>query len=725
MQLVTISNQELLLADLNPEQQSAVTSLPKPTVVFAGPGSGKTTVLTRRVLYLLEQGIPPDNLMVVTFTRAAAKEMKERILEIAPRHGQKLSIGTFHSIFLMMLREMKEEIPRLLSSYEQMQWCRKWLQEREHPADDETISTFLNQVGLCKGNLIYSEQLQVKKPQYILFRDLYQAYEQWKQEMHVWDYDDILLVIERITRHPKWLSYWQDRFQHILVDEFQDINKVQYEIIKRLSFEHRHLFVVGDDDQSIYSFRGSDPSFMLRLRDDFPELCQIILQTNYRSTDEIIQLSEQLITQNRLRQQKKRAGTSTKGLIPMWIQPTDEEEEAEEITTSLLDGVETAILYRTGTQARAIIDALVRKQIPFTSAVSESFYKRWQVQDLLAYFRLATQPNDLDALIRILNKPKRYLYGEEWIDSCWAIARKTNRSLLDSLSELPDLKYYQIKPLQDLQTMIPRLQKMTASEGIAYILEKIGYERYLDAYIKETEQERALVWEPIDEICLAAKHFDSGQALLHHVDQVVKQMKEPTSDAKVHLMTFHRAKGLQFERVFLIGLHAMVLPHRRSLQVAEHRKAAAWEEERRLLYVGMTRAKRELIFSVSQNRQGKKIAPSPFLKEMNTEYAASPANEERTLPPDSARATTLLQKKVKSGISQIKRNQPQLQFSLEPISPGSVITHRKFGEGRIIEVSQIEGVAPGRKLVVRFANGVQTIHYELARQLQLIEVHPQ
>lgn len=723
MQLVTISNQELLLTDLNPEQQSAVTSPSSPTVVFAGPGSGKTTVLTRRVLYLLEQGIHPQNLMVVTFTRAAAKEMKERILQIAPQHGRRLSIGTFHSIFLNMLREMGEQIPRLVPSFEQVQWCKKWLQEKDHPMDDETISTFLNQIGLCKGNLIYPEQLQVKKPQYILFRDLYQAYEQWKQEMSMWDYDDILLAMEQVTRHSKWLSFWQDRYQHILVDEFQDINKVQYEIIKRLSFEHRHLFVVGDDDQAIYSFRGSDPSFMLRLRDDFP-LRQIILQTNYRSTDEIIQLSEQLITQNRLRQQKKRVGTSIRGLQPLWIQPIDEEEEAEEIVTSLQDGVETAVLYRTGTQARAIIDALVRRQIPFTSAVSDSFYKRWQVQDLLAYFRLAIQPNDLDSLMRILNKPKRYLFGEEWMDTCWAIARKTNRSLLDSLADLPELKHYQKKHLQDLQTMVLRLQKMTASEGISYILEKIGYKRYLDAYIKETEQDQALIWEPIDEIGLAAKYFDSGQALLNHVDQVVKQMRESPPDAKVHLMTFHRVKGLQFERVFLIGLHAMVLPHRRSLQVAEHRKAAAWEEERRLLYVGMTRAKRELIFSVSQNRQGKRVAPSPFLKEINEKFIIPSTALSDQKKADLARSS-VIQKKVVSRTSRIQRNQPQLQFAHESISPGTVITHRKFGEGRIIEVAQIEGVAPGRKLVVRFAEGVQTIHYELARQLQLIEVHPE
>lgn len=724
MQFVTISQADLLLADLNEQQQEAVTSMEGSTVVFAGPGSGKTTVLTRRVLYLLEKGVAPHQMMVVTFTRAAAQEMKERILQIAPQQAKVIPIGTFHSLFLQLLRNIGEPIPRLCSSIDQINWTREWLKQQEHPFDDETISTMLNQIGLCKGNLIYPSQLQVKKSQNILFRDCYQAYELMKQERNLWDFDDILLAVERLTRVPEICEKWQEQFQTILVDEFQDINKVQYEIIKRLASKHQQLFVVGDDDQSIYRFRGSDPAYMLCLREDFPKLKQIVLQVNYRSTEEIIQSSERLIVHNRQRQSKQRVGTGSCGRPLIWLTPTDEEEEAEQIVQMLGDGMETAVLYRTGTQARAMIDALVRKKIPFKADMNDSFYRRWQVQDLLAYLKLAYHPYDLDALVRIINKPKRYLYGEEWMDACWKLSQTHKKPLLEVIPLLPGLKPYQIKGLQELQRCMPKLKKITASEAIEMILQIIGYERYLDTYIKETDTDRMNVWEPIEEIRLVAKHFENGRALLKHVDQVFAMMKQKIDDPFVHLMTFHRAKGLEFDRVCLIGLHAMVLPHRRSLQVADQHKPAAWEEERRLLYVGITRAKREVYLSVSETRQGKKVAPSPFLKELDERFDLKQTTDVVTplaKPHLFKKAPNSTSSKTKH-YSRVQRDQPQLRFATEIVEPDMKILHRKFGEGTIIQVSIIDGVAPGRKIAVRFAGGVQTLHYELARQLHLIDV---
>ncbi|WP_168188792.1 ATP-dependent helicase [Thermoflavimicrobium daqui] len=707
---------ELLLDDLNEAQREAVTAADGPTVVFAGPGSGKTTVLTRRVLYLLEKGTLPEQLMVVTFTRAAAKEMKERLAQIMPDKVNKMMIGTFHSLFLLMLREDFGRIPSFLSAVEQKEWIREWLAGKELPADDESISTYLNQIGLCKGNLIFPQNLNVQKKSNILFRDLYQAYEEKKKQFHYWDYDDILVATYRQLQNPHILAKWQERFKYILVDEFQDINRVQYDIIIQLSEKHRCLFVVGDDDQAIYGFRGSDPTYMYKLKKEFPELKQVILSINYRSTDEIIHLSDQLIRKNKKRQKKLRQGLGTKGASPEWLEPEDEEAESNQILSYLSDGVETAILYRTSTQARSMVDALIRKGIPFSVSSGEgSFYKRWQVQDILAYFRLAYQPNDLDSLVRIMNKPKRYLFNERWIDSCWDLARRSDRTLLDVLPEIPGLEHYQIRLLKEMRKMIMRLKEMTALEGVHLIRQEIGYDRFLEKFAEETGNDRLLVFEPAEELLLAAKYWTDGQALLLHTEKVESYMKKPHPKPQVHLMTFHKSKGLEFDRVFLIGLHAMFLPHRRSLQVPEHRKQDAWEEERRLLYVAITRAKSELYLSISKMRQGKKLSPSPFLKELGFKMP------DKNMAADEIAVTHERNIVTVHQISQSQlKSQPQLRFVHEEVIPGMRLRHSKLGIGTVVKVTPLAGTVPGRKIQLRFENEVKTLHYELARQLRLL-----
>lgn len=714
--MLQVSGMEMLLSGLNDDQRKAVTAPIGPTAVFAGPGSGKTTVLTRRVLYLLEQGIPANQLMLVTFTRAAAREMRERLEQVMPTRTRELAVGTFHSLFLQMLRESGCNVPPLMGQAEQTAVMRDLLAERELPTDEETVSTYLNQIGLCKNNGILPARLRVEKQKNILFRDLYMAYESMKSERGMWDYDDILLAVHACCRQSEWLSHWQTKFQHILVDEFQDINRVQYEILVKLAAKHRHLFVVGDDDQSIYGFRGSDPKFMLELNKDFPELTRIILSVNYRSTEELIQASEQLIRHNRRRQRKPRAGTGVRGPDVKWMEPLDEEEEAEQILTHLTDGMETAILYRTSTQARAVVDALVRKGIPFMVASGESsFYRRWQVQDVFAYLKLAWNPQDLDALVRIINKPKRYLYNEDWIDACWARAKKQGGSLLAALPGLDGLEPYQVRYLSELRDQVPRLMEMNAEEAVAYIRERIGYDRYLEAFAKETGSDLASLFEPLDELALAARHFANGQGLLAHAQEVERQLRHSDATAPVKLMTLHRSKGLEFDRVYIIGLHAMVLPHHRSLQVSEQRKAAAWEEERRLLYVGMTRAKTECWLSVSQTRQGKRVAPSPFAKELGhggARFSTSAPLERKRELERTARVFTSARATSKA--------QPQLRFASEEVAPGMSVNHIRFGVGSIVEVTPLAGVAPGRKILVRFPGQTQSLHYELSRQLGLL-----
>jgi len=728
---------QLLLEGLNEQQKAAVTAPDGPAVVFAGPGSGKTTVLTRRVLYLIERGVPVDQLMLVTFTRAAAEEMKQRLEQVMPGKSQHLFVGTFHSLFLKLLKELGERVPPLLSAKEQTIRMRRILSELELPVDDESVSTYLQQIGLCKAHLIFPERMKVQKEKNVLFQQLYARYEEDKLRSGMWDFDDILLRMHERCLISDALDRLQKRFRHILVDEFQDVNRLQYEIVLSLAEKHRNLFVVGDDDQSIYGFRGSDPRWMLDLPKRFPDAKEYQLSINYRSSDEIIAWSESLIERNRMRKRKKREGTGKKGARIEWLSPLDEEEEAEMLMDRLVDGMQTTILYRTSTQARALVDHLVLSGIDFFAHAEEhNFYRRFQIQDVFAYFQLAYDPDDLDALARIINKPKRYVSGDAWMDACWNRAKKSGQSLVDALAELPEWKPFQKIKLRELSRRLSEIPSLSAEGAIRLVCEGIGYRRYLEAFAEETGNDFDLLWEPVEELLLAAKSFPNGKALMDHAMRVEQRLQMASPSAPIKLMTLHRSKGLEFERVAIIGLHVGVLPHRRSLQVPENRKAQAWEEERRLLYVGLTRAERELILSISQTRQGKRMGPSPFAMELGYAHAShsqlsgqqgenrNGRNREipRVVSHADGTGESIKRNRTKSRPSHFRTpaQQPQLKFATEDIQPGMKLYHIKYGMGIVNKVEPLSGVAPGRKVDLTFEHDTLTLHYELSRQLGLI-----
>ncbi|MDR6224539.1 ATP-dependent helicase [Desmospora profundinema] len=694
------TQEEAMLEGLNDRQREAVIHDEGPIAVFAGPGSGKTTVLTRRVRILLHRGVPPERLMVVTFTRAAAYEMRERLEK---EETSRLWMGTFHSLFLRLLREGGVFIPTLLREGEVYQWFRKWLKEREIPADDETIHHFMGAISYCKGNLVPPERLQVKKEKNQTLKEAYQAYEAMKRERGNWDYDDILIAFHRhLSRECN--HRLRRGFDHVLVDEFQDVNRVQFESLRLLVPPDGNLFVVGDDDQSIYGFRGSDPRLMLHMDESFPHCRRVVLAVNHRSAEPIVQAGQRLIRHNRLRQAKTLVGTGREGVLLKWIEPADEEEEARRIIHCLSDGVETAVLYRTSTQSRALVDALVREGISFSASRSDaSFYRRWQVRDLLSYLALAENPDDLDALVRIVNKPKRYLYGDTWMDEVWNLSRK-NGDLLTALPRLPGLKTYQKQALSRFQKQIQAIRGMSATEALEWVRGSMGYDRFLESMAQAGGQDAASWKETVDECVLAAASHETPGAFLAHAAKVAEVVEQIPKKPAIRLMTLHKAKGLEFDRVFLIGLHAMVIPHRRSLQVSEAQKNAAWEEERRLLYVGITRARHELVLSVSQTRQGKRVGPSPFLKELGYSLEeAQPAN-----------------KRLASGVQHRFHDQPQAPFAGETVSVGDQFHHVKWGMGTVTKVQPMTGSAPGRKITLRLGERSFDLHYELSRQLKLI-----
>ncbi|WP_164491682.1 ATP-dependent helicase [Staphylospora marina] len=708
----SVINREMLLDGLNGPQREAVTAADRHVVVFAGPGSGKTTVLTRRVLYLLQQGADPAELMVVTFTRAAAAEMKRRLGQIAGDGVRRWCIGTFHSLFLMLLREAGERIPPLLGETDQARLVRSVLAEKGFPSDDESVSERVSQIGLCKSMGILPGRLKVKEERNIRFRELFQEYEERKRRAGVWDYDDILITVLRRLTASETAREWTGRFEHILVDEFQDINQVQYEAVKRLAGTSGGLFVVGDDDQAIYGFRGSDPRFMLRMEHDFPGIRKVLLRTNYRSTEEIIQAGERLISRNRMRQAKPREGTGIRGPEPILWQPEDEEQEAEWVLRQLTDGTESAVLFRTTTQARALIDLLVRKNIPFFAYPGESsFYRKWQVQDVLAYLRTALRPDDSESLSRIINRPQRFVNGEDCLAAAKQRARETGISLLECLPGLFGLSRRQAKAMEQLVNHVRQLRRMSAKKAVRAVRHAVGYDRWMETFCEQTGNDPSAFAEPLEELERAAEAFPSVEGFLDHVGKVEQALENPCPDSPIKLMTLHKSKGLEFDRVFIIGLQAAVFPHRRALAGSESRIREAWEEERRLLYVGITRTRKELILSAAKHRLGKRVGISPFVRELGPgEFPSSRGSETDGKVRSDERS--------EAG----KPEEDKTRFLSEPLKPGMRISHVKFGVGEVIRVTSLDGAVPGRKVLVRFGEGTRWLHFELSRQLGLVAV---
>lgn len=611
---------------LNPTQKEAVTHMGGPLVVFAGPGSGKTTVLTCRASYLMQvANVRPQDILIVTFTKAAAEEMRNRLAGlpgIGELRANSCDMGTFHSIFLRILLRTFGNVPKLLEEGEQRQIVRELLRAEGLNGDEEETGDLLTKIGLCKNNLILPERIKPEKKEYRDFKRRYAQYETWKKKNGRWDYDDILVECHRLlTTRSDIRQEYAGRYRHILVDEFQDTNHVQYEVLKILA-GNRQLCIVGDDDQSIYRFRGARVEYLLEFRNLYPTAKKVILATNYRSTDAIIATALAVINRNRKREWKNLAGTGRQGEQPVIQRPADERSEAvgvmEKIRELLQNGerVENiAVLYRTNFQARALVDEMVRNGMSFVMTDSEgSFYQRWQIRDILSYFRLALHPDDLDALAQIINRPKRYLYPDDWMPKL-AEGMRGAGSCLQVLMEWPGLESWKRGKLEELSWDLKKIKAMTPREALRFIRKQVGYDEFLGEYARRTGQKKEYVFEPVEILEQAVYPFETLDGFLLHVGKVKEALLQAAKTGYgIRLMTLHKAKGLEFGTVFLIGLVNGMVPHGKSLK--EKDLDESMEEERRLFYVGITRAKDRLYLSAPQKYQGKNVEQSPFLAEI-------------------------------------------------------------------------------------------------------------
>ncbi|MEI3506148.1 MAG: ATP-dependent helicase [Anaerotignum faecicola] len=603
---------------LNTAQQKAVCHETGPMLVLAGPGSGKTTVLLCRISRLLERGLAkPQEILALTFSKAAAEEMKSRFENLNGASG--VSFGTFHSIFFRILRSrygwnveqiFQEEERRsiLRNSIEAEKW--------DIPDLEEYISQFFSQLSLMNSELEQPNRFTPVGMPVEEFRKLYRAYEGYKERHEKLDFDDMLTQCYQLLREDAAVrEYWQRKYKFILVDEFQDVNQAQFACLQILAEKHQNLFVVGDDDQSIYAFRGARPDFLLHFPALYPAAKKVTLNTNYRSTERIVNLAERVIGNNEVRFVKNMKGIGEAGDKVTFFLAEDAAKEAahiaEKIGRLLDEGVpltEIAVIYRTNLQGGAFARELYKRGIPYDLRDnSGNVYEHWVAKDLLAYLLLAENEESDSALRRILNKPKRYI-GKDLL----AEAEAMPYTLLRSFFVCPSLKGWQEENLENLRIDLNQIRKRTPYDALKYIRKVIGYDEYLEEFAAYRRTSAQVLQEIADEIMETAKDCADVRSFREQLERLSLQMKEQSRKKGqkrngVALMTMHGAKGLEFRAVSCLLVEEIV-PHEKGMDTVA--------EERRLFYVAMTRASEKLCLSAILQRYEKERKPSRFLAEM-------------------------------------------------------------------------------------------------------------
>lgn len=628
---------------LNRAQTKAVRHGEGPFLALAGAGSGKTSVLVCRTGYLLAvRKIPAAQILLVTFTKKAAEEMKERIAAlpgISAQAVRQLQIRTFHSFFLQLLRGQGYDQKMMTSERFKHIIIKKKLKEAGFDGKYQP-ETLLSLYSSYRMNNLSLAEMPAKTPMEIEQKGVFRRYEAWKKEEHQLDFDDILChAYELLCESEPLLKKLQERFQYIMVDEFQDTNPLQYEMMKMLSATHKNLFVAGDDDQTIYSFNGAQSEIILEFDKEFPTAEIATLDINYRSTSPITGLGNEVIRHNTNRREKTLKSTVLSQTYPLYFRAETTDEEAKLAAADILHKVQNgsrsfadfAILHRTASVSRAMFEQLTLHQIPFLSftTVDQMFYNQWPIKAVMDHLRLALNPYYNDALPEVLptlfiNREKGMLH----IKRLEAVGEQAEP--LEMLESLGGLRAFQVSKLQERERLLKQMKPMKPKQAIKKMREAF-YDSYLEANEAQAEtMHKEGVKETLDELETSAGRFDSVLAFVSFVDDMVemyKGMQKKTQSAKtdaVSLMTIHRAKGLEFPVVYLIGASETILPHSSAVKAAgcgdfikksNESEEKAIEEERRLAYVAITRAKEELYIGSPAQYRGKAVEVSRFFLE--------------------------------------------------------------------------------------------------------------
>lgn len=612
---------------LNRGQDEAIKHGNGPCMVLAPPGSGKTLIVTERIRYLIEEsGVRPDQILVITFTRYAAREMKERFERLTAGKNYPVTFGTFHSIFYGILKcAYGIGANNLMSEKESSVLLQEVLDQTDIEStpevedEEELVRELLREVGMVKNGLYHLKDFHSKYLTQDEFAEVFRSYEHQKKELKKFDFDDMLVQCYALFRKkPEILQGWQKRFQYILIDEFQDINRVQYEVIRMLAAPRYNLFVVGDDDQSIYGFRGAKPELMLYMKQEFPSLRTISLTVNYRSTEFITGAAARVILHNDTRFYKRVQSFRGRGQNVHVQEVLDEQEEAqyvtEEIQKKLDQGIkpgEIAVLFRAAVQARMISEILSEHRIPFEMRdYVTNFYRHFIVKDMMAYLQLAAGKRDRSLFLTICNRPLRYLARNSMEN------RQVN---FEDLRKFYCDKDWMLDIIDQFDVDVRMMKNMAPYAAIQYIRKKIGYDDFLKEYAEKHQISWKQLMDVMAELEERSKNFKSYDEWEIHIAKYTQELEEQQAKArkikgerenKVQLMTIHSAKGLEFEDVFVIHANEGEIPH----QKAE--KKDEIEEERRLFYVALTRAKNNLCISYITQKNGNSIKPSRFVEEL-------------------------------------------------------------------------------------------------------------
>jgi DNA helicase II / ATP-dependent DNA helicase PcrA len=718
----TICAVDDLLTGLNPEQRKAAETTEGPVLILAGAGSGKTKTLTHRIAYLLaRKNIPPQNILAVTFTNKAAREMRERLGRLLGRPAEDRSfmpfMGTFHSICVRLLRFDGEAIgvPKnyvIFDEADRQAAVKQAMRDLRISEKQYSPSSISYMLGGAKNELVTPEDsaLSAQLPQQRVASDVYFRYEQIRKDAAALDFDDLIGETVRLMRtQPEIRAKWQRQFKYVLIDEYQDTNAAQYNLIKLLVNPSHNLCVVGDDWQSIYSWRGADYKNILNFERDYPEALVILLEQNYRSTKNILDAAHNVITKNAQRSDKKLWTRAGAGAPVQICGVQTESHEGEFVVTRIKNAVQLrvrqykdyAVLYRTNAQSRAMEEALIRYGVPYRIVGGMRFYDRKEIKDLLAYLRLLYQPADRASFLRIVNVPARGLGNVStgrFMD--WQAASGLTITEALTQAELAEgLTSKARKALAGLGVLLADLadqaQKIDLPELIELVIKRVGYNQHLDDGSLQAEDRQANVKELVS----VAREYQ-GLGLSGFLEEVALISDLDTVDEKadaVTLMTLHAAKGLEFPAVFIIGCEESIFPHSRAFY-----DQGELEEERRLCYVGMTRAREELYLTHAASRMlygsVQYNPPSRFLADIDGEahevmvpqYAYSGSNNFNGFKPEHT------------------SDEPRYVPEDMDLQVGDCVRHKVFGQGQVVAVD-------GAAVSVSFASrGIKRLNVEFA-----------
>jgi len=708
-----------ILAELNPAQRKAVEAIEGPVLILAGPGSGKTKVITHRVAYLIKVcGVSPYRIMAVTFTNKAAREMVERLNRlIGERMVGSLTIGTFHAICARILRRDGRPIgvdPRFViyDDEDQLSLLKRVIQEVGLDPKQYAPRAVASAISAAKSTMIAPQEYVRSTRSYFeeVVGRVYERYQGLLTESNALDFDDLLMKTVQLFRSsPETLARYQSRYLHILVDEFQDTNLVQYELIRQLGGERHNICVVGDPDQSIYSWRFADLRNILSFEKDYPEARVVLLEQNYRSTQLILETASHVILANQQRKPKKLWTENEPGELTNIVETYTEQEEAQFVVSEIERLVEggkakpgdCAVMYRTNAQSRALEEAFIRYGTPYKLVAGTRFYERREVKDIIAYLRVIQNPRDSVSLLRIINVPQRAI-GQQSQSQLSSWAKSQGISIYEALELIAKAKDKEQTPFSPrtakvltgffelMQELTARRQELNLIDLFDLVVKKTGYEEYL---LSDKDGEER--WENILELRTVAneyRHLEPGEGLTAFLEGVALVSDvdglDETVDA-VTLVTLHQAKGLEYPVVFIVGVEEGILPHFKSLADPEQ-----MEEERRLCYVGITRAKQRvyLVYAFRRSLMGSQMVstPSRFLDDIPQRLIAKGDLWQR----EESQVTPSLYS---------WNRKPSPRADTPEFKPGDRVRHAQFGNGVVVNCKPVKD---DKEVLVAFTGGV-------------------